>query len=97
MKRVEQNCPLCLGNATYADFDYGHRKAFHCNTCREYVLTSIAERMLSNPPGLKEHQLSELVRNAAADLIAEIRSENNPSGGKMISVKWLSRASAMLP
>jgi hypothetical protein len=96
-ERFDQACPLCQKTATYADFDFGNRKALDCQSCGQYVITRTAERMLSNPPGEREQQLSTFVKSAPDTMIAEIRTENQPNGGKGITAEILSRASMRLP
>lgn len=95
--RQHQACALCAAPATYAEFDYGHRKAIECTSCGQYVLTTNAERMLSQPPGQKEQQLAGLVKKTDSSEIVEIRTENSASGGKQLSAARIARSSLHLP
>jgi hypothetical protein len=97
--REKQACPLCASPATYASFDFDKRKAFECEFCGQYVLASIAERMLSPALGNKERQLSEYVKRNQMDpqSIPEISTENAPSGGKQVVIQILRRATLRLP
>ena len=96
--RQKQACPLCAESATYALFDYGHRKALECASCGQYVITTIAESLLSSPPGTREQRLAAYVRQVDdPSKIAEIRTENGPDGGKQLSAQVLSRDSLRLP
>lgn len=96
--RQKQTCPLCADPATFASFDYDHRKAMECASCGQYVITTTAERSLSSPPGTREQQFAAYVRRVnEPDKIAEVRTENDPTGGKRIVARVLSRDSLQLP
>jgi len=42
----EQECPLCTGKANYEFKNFHNFKHFLCYTCREYVISTGAERRL---------------------------------------------------
>ena len=96
-ERQSQDCPLCAKPADFAYFDYEHRKAFDCASCGQYVITGTAERKLEQPPGQKEQRLARMVGESKAEDILEIKTENDPSGGKQIVASFLPRSSMRLP
>ena len=69
----KQDCPLCGKKAFFSGQDYGKRKAFHCKTCAEFIITLDAESKLEKSPPKWKPQLSEKAQKAPAGKILVIR------------------------
>lgn len=95
MTLQEQNCPLCGAPASFGTFDYGKRKSFRCGNCKDFVLTTLAERRIFDMSDEHKQQLAEMARQTDEDLILDITTRPSPTGPSTLTAERIPRPTTL--
>lgn len=93
---LQINCPLCHGPAELTVRDFGARKHYQCVHCKEYVVTTSAQRLLAKVTEERLTYFSGLARKGWDDnlLVISRAPTSGPGEPPMLQSQFLSRHQA---
>jgi len=84
-------CPLCKRPAICTLYDGGNHKYVRCENCNEFLITCVAEQILSPQPATFLAQYSALSKKSNDEQLLLIKSPSADSK-ELVHVKWKSRS-----
>jgi hypothetical protein len=90
------DCPLCHRPAAVTPRDFGARKHYECAHCKEFVVTTSAERLLARKTEERLVYFSGLARKGWDDsiLVIDRAPTSDPGEQPTLQSKFLSRRQA---
>lgn len=92
----QTECPLCRGPATLTTRDFGERKHYQCTHCKEFVVTTSAEKLLAKVTEERLVYFSNLARKGWDDslLVISRAPASNPGEPPMLQSQFFARCQA---